>query len=89
MGGVHQSMNWDISKSVRRVRDYCRENNINFACTLAQLSRSQEQTGNAVFSDHYSFSGHEVVAKALACFLREFTVLGKTIKDSIDACFSQ
>jgi hypothetical protein len=89
MGGVHQSMDWDISKSVRRVRNYCQENDINFACTLGQLAGSQKDTGNKVFADHYSFFGHEVVAKALTCFLREFTVLGKTVKDSIDGCFQQ
>jgi hypothetical protein len=89
MGGVHQSMDWDISKSVRRVRNYCQENDINFACTLGQLAGSQKDTGNKVFADHYSFFGHEVVAKALTCFLREFTVMGKRVKDSIDGCFPQ
>ena len=89
MGGPHKTMDWDISKSIRRVRDYCQEFNINFACMLGPLSRSQKDTGNKVFADHYSFFGHEVVAKALTCFLREFTVLGKTLKDSIDGCFQQ
>ena len=89
MGGVHHELDWDISKSIRRVQDYCQEFSINFACTLGPLSRSQKDTGNKVFADHYSFFGHEVVAKALTCFLREFTVLGKTLKDAIDTCFQQ
>jgi len=89
MGGPHKTMDWDISKSIRRVRDYCQEFNINFACMLGPLSSSQKDTGNKVFADHYSFFGHEVVAKALTCFLGEFTVLGETLKDAIDTCFQQ
>ncbi|MCX5873459.1 MAG: SGNH/GDSL hydrolase family protein, partial [Deltaproteobacteria bacterium] len=87
MGGPHGTINWDISKSMKRVRSYCEKFHINLACLVGPLAEAQGRTGKVVFSDHYSFFGHEAVAKILTCFMKEFTILGKNIKDSINSCF--
>ncbi len=87
MGGPHATMNWDILKSVKRIKTYCDRFHINFASLVGPLAEAQGRTGKVVFADHYSFFGHEVVAAALTCFMDEFTMHGNTIKDSIDHCF--
>jgi hypothetical protein len=66
MGGPHQSIQWDMSKSIKRVTRYCDENNILFISLLEPLIAAEKDTGRYVFSDHYTMFGHEVVAQVLA-----------------------
>jgi hypothetical protein len=87
MGGPHATMNWDITKSVRRMKTYCERFHINFVSLVGPLAAAQAQTGKVVFADHYSFFGHETVAKFLTCFMKEFTILGNSIQNSVNTCF--
>lgn len=87
MGGPHATMDWDILKSVRRMKNYCKKFHINFASMVGPLAEAQQRTGKVVFADHYSFFGQEVVADTLTCFMKEFTMFGKTITESIKHCF--
>ena len=89
MGGPHATMDWDILKSVQRMKTYCDRFQINFASLVGPLAEAQGRTGKVVFADHYSFYGQEVVANTLTCFMQQFTILRKTIKESIDHCFNQ
>ncbi len=88
MGGPHATMDWDILKSVQRMKTYCDKFHINFASLVGPLAEAQGRTGKVVFADHYSFFGQEVVANTLTCFMKQFTILRKTIKDSVDHCFN-
>ncbi len=66
MGGPHQAITWDMSKSLKRVTRYCDENDILFISLLEPLIGAQRDTGRHVFGDHYTMFGHEVVAHVLA-----------------------
>lgn len=87
MGGPHETMTWDISRSVNRVQKYCDQFHINFANLVGPLARAQKATGKNVFADHYSFFGQEVVAASLTCFMKEYTMRGKTMDQSLRDCF--
>jgi hypothetical protein len=89
MGGPHGTINWDMSKSLKRVRAYCGKFHINLACLVGPLAEAQGRTGKVVFADHYSFFGHETVGRAFTCFMKEFTILRKTINDSVNTCFGK
>lgn len=69
MGGPHQTMNWDLEKSVRRVASYCEDNDIPMLSLLEPLSAAQRETGHQVFGDHYTLFGHQVAAQVLRCAL--------------------
>jgi hypothetical protein len=66
MGGPHQTISWDMSKSIKRVTRYCDEHDILFISLLQPLIAAQRDTGRYVFGDHYTMFGHEVAAHALA-----------------------
>src|SRR5208337_1728203 len=66
MGPVHQKMNWDMSKSLRRVTAFCEENDIILISLLEPLIAAQRETGKYVFGDHYTMFGHEVAGQVLA-----------------------
>lgn len=86
MGGPHARMNWDMTKSIKRVRDYCKEFRINLMSLIGPLVEAQRRTGLVVFADHYSFWGHKAVAQTLTGIIREYTQRGKTIKNAIELC---
>ncbi|MBM4327649.1 MAG: SGNH/GDSL hydrolase family protein [Deltaproteobacteria bacterium] len=65
MGGPHRQTDWDLTRSVNRVRDFCEKNDIPFTSLLDPLARAQKETGKFIFGDHFTFFGHEVVAKTL------------------------
>jgi len=69
MGGPHEKIIWDMEKSVRRVTTFCDRNNIRVVSMLGPLIAAQRETGNQVFSDHYTLFGHQVVARVLRCAL--------------------
>lgn len=56
---------WDPTKTIRRIGRFCKENGIPFLCLVAPLTEAQLKTGKLVFSDHYTFFGHQVVADTL------------------------
>ncbi|MGC8603730.1 MAG: hypothetical protein ACP5VS_08595 [Desulfomonilaceae bacterium] len=87
MGGPNATMDWDILKSVQRMKTYCDRFHINFASLVGPLAEAQGRTGNVVFADHYSFFGQEIVARALTCFMKELTISGKPTSQCIDHCF--
>ena len=66
MGGPHQAITWDMSKSIKRITRYCDENNILFISLLEPFIAAQKDTGRYVFGDHYTMFGHEVAAQVLA-----------------------
>ncbi len=66
MGGHHQTISWDMTKSIKRITRYCDENNILFISLLEPLIAAQKDTGRYVFGDHYTMFGHEVAAQVLA-----------------------
>ncbi len=66
MGPVHQKMDWDMNKSLRRVTAFCKENDIILISLLEPLIAAQRETGKYVFGDHYTMFGHEVAAQVLA-----------------------
>jgi hypothetical protein len=66
MGGPHQAIPWDMSKSIKRVTRYCDENEILFISLLEPLIAAQRDTGRHVFGDHYTMFGHQVAAQVLA-----------------------
>ena len=66
MGGPHQAIPWDMSKSIKRVTRYCDDNDILFISLLEPLIAAQKDTGRQVFGDHYTMFGHEVAAQVLA-----------------------
>ncbi len=72
MGKAHEQMRWDMDKSVRRVSEYCARNNIAFLSLLRPLAQAQAETGKAVFADHYSMFGHEIVGRVLACVIQKY-----------------
>jgi hypothetical protein len=88
MGGPHETMTWDISRSVSRVQKYCDEFHINFVNLVGPLARAQQTAGKTVFADHYSLFGQEVVADSLTCFMKEYTMFGKTMDQALTSCFS-
>ena len=67
MGSVHAAISWDMTRSVKRIQNYCSEHNINFISLLRPLTQAQSQTNKLVFGDHYTAFGHEIVAGVLAC----------------------
>jgi hypothetical protein len=69
MGGPHQTISWDMSRSVRRVDEYCKQHHILLISLLEPLVEAQKETGKLVFGDHYSMFGHQVVAHVLNCTL--------------------
>lgn len=69
MGGPHGSIEWDLSKSLRRVRSYCASHKIQFISLLEPLAAAQAGTGTLVFGDHYTAFGHQVAAGVLFCAL--------------------
>ncbi len=66
MGGPHQAITWDMSKSLKRVTRYCDENDILLISLLEPLIGAQKDTGRHVFGDHYTMFGHDVAAQVLA-----------------------
>jgi hypothetical protein len=66
MGGQHQAVPWDMSKSIKRVTRYCDENNILFISLLEPLIAAEKDSGRHVFGDHYTMFGHEVAAQVMA-----------------------
>jgi hypothetical protein len=66
LGGPHQTVPWDMNKSIKRVTRYCDENDILFISLLEPLIDAQKDTGRHVFGDHYTMFGHEVAAQVLA-----------------------
>ncbi len=70
MGGPHRSVQWDLGKSLRRVKTYCDEHGISMISLLEPLTAAQAESGNLVFGDHYTVFGHQVVAGVLSCALR-------------------
>ncbi len=49
MGGPHETMTWDISRSVSRVQKYCDEFHINFANLVGPLAKSPGGNGQNCF----------------------------------------
>jgi hypothetical protein len=66
MGGPHEQIKWDMSKSIRRVTSFCEKNDIVLISLLEPLIAAQRATGNQVFGDHYTMFGHQVAAQVLA-----------------------
>ncbi len=69
MGGPHEQISWAMDKSLRRVEIFCREHDIVLISLLESLVDAQKETGNYVFSDHYTMFGHQVVAYTLSSAL--------------------
>ncbi len=69
MGGPHRYESWDFTRSVRRVSEYCQDNDIRFVSLLEPLIDAQRETGKNVFGDHYTFFGHAVAAQVIECAL--------------------
>jgi hypothetical protein len=65
MHPLDDGLTWDMSRSVDRVRRFCEKHDIDMISLLEPLFNAQRATGKAVFGDHYSMFGHEVVASAL------------------------
>jgi hypothetical protein len=72
MGGSHATINWDLTKSVRRVERFCREHKIPMISLLDPLISAQMDTGHQVFGDHYTMFGHLVAAEVLSCALNSY-----------------
>jgi hypothetical protein len=72
MGKAHKEIHWDMGKSIRRVSEYCARNNIAFLSLLRPLAQAQAETGKAVFADHYSMFGHEIVSRVLTCVIQRY-----------------
>ena len=49
MGGPHETMTWDISRSVNRVQKYCDQFHINFANLVGPLAKSPGGNGKKCF----------------------------------------
>ncbi len=64
-GGPYASVEWDLTRSVKRVEKYCQVHGIGFISLLGPLAAAQKDSGKKVFGDHYSMFGHETVAAAL------------------------
>ncbi|MEW6112357.1 MAG: SGNH/GDSL hydrolase family protein [Thermodesulfobacteriota bacterium] len=65
MDGPHRKTEWDMMRSVNRVEDFCRRNDIPFTSLLEPMVSAQKESGKLIFGDHFTFFGHEVVAKTL------------------------
>jgi len=68
--GFDRASSWDMAKSVKLVGRYCREHRIPLISLLEPLAAAQRETGRLVYGDHFSFFGHEVVARAIEEGLR-------------------
>lgn len=66
MGGPHEQMRWDMSRSLRRVTLFCEENDIVLISLLEPLIQAEKDTGKLVFGDHYTMFGHQVAAQVLS-----------------------
>jgi len=88
MGGPHQTMNWDLGKSVRRVAAYCEDNDIPMLSLLEPLVAAQRETGHQVFGDHYTLFGHQVAAQVLRCALDSTVQLHAMERVSLKQCLS-
>lgn len=69
MGGPHQEISWDMSRTIRRVREFCAEHDVSFVSLLEPFIAAQKETGKHVFGDHYTIFGHQVAARILQCAL--------------------
>lgn len=65
MDGPHRRTEWNMLRSVNRVEDFCRRNDIPFTSLLEPMVSAQKESGKLIFGDHFTFFGHEVVAKTL------------------------
>jgi hypothetical protein len=65
MDGPHRETDWDLTRSLNRVRGFCQRNDIPFTSLLEPLVSAQKESGKLIFGDHFTFFGHEVVAQTL------------------------
>lgn len=88
MGGPHGSVQWDLGKSLRRVKTYCDEKGIYLISLLEPLAAAQAQSGKLVFGDHYTVFGHQVAAGVLSCALRTGMPDHLAANSSFEQCVS-
>ncbi len=69
MGGPHQEISWNMSRTIKRVREFCAERGVSFVSLLEPLIAARKETGKYVFGDHYTIFGHQVAARILQCAL--------------------
>ncbi len=63
--GIGPDFQWDVEKTVKRIRGFCSSRYIPFVSLMEPLAEAQKRTGLLVFGDHYTMFGHLIAAEAL------------------------
>jgi hypothetical protein len=65
MGGPHRKISWDMTKSIKRVDDFCSKHGIPMISLVEPLAYAQKESGRHVFGDHFTMFGHQITARVL------------------------